>query len=196
MSQITQILQDLDPAQAMQVLLPLVYDELRVMAAQKMAQEGAGHTLQPTALVHEVYLRLMTPTKSLPSEATDREGVHWANRAHFFTAAAEAMRRILIDEARKKLAVKRGGNLQRVEFVEDQLLANSPDSTPEHLMALDAALRLFEEIEPLKSQLVKLRYFAGLTQEDTAQALGISLATAKRHWIYARSWLYGKMRGR
>lgn len=168
------------------MLLPLVYDELRQLAAQKLAHEQPGHTLQPTALVNEAYLRLM-------GTAND---VRWENRAHFFAAAAQAMRRILIDEARKKMSIKRGGDLQRVELHENALLDDSQDSTPGELLALDEALQQFEAIEPLKAQLVKLRYFAGLTMEDAALALDISLASANRYWIYARSWLYGKIQGR
>lgn len=186
MPELTQLLMQLDKSQASDMLLPLVYDELRQLAAQKLAHEQPGHTLQPTALVNEAYLRLM-------GTAND---VRWENRAHFFAAAAQAMRRILIDEARKKMSIKRGGDLQRVELHENALLDDSQDSTPGELLALDEALQQFEAIEPLKAQLVKLRYFAGLTMEDAALALDISLASANRYWIYARSWLYGKIQGR
>jgi RNA polymerase sigma factor (TIGR02999 family) len=173
-----------DPRAAEQ-LLPLLYDELRRLAAAKMAQEAPGQTLQATALVHEAYLRLV-----------DGEKVrHWDSRGHFFAAAAEAMRRILIDQARHKQSQKRGGRLQRVELDAGALLAAPEGSAPDDLLALDEALRQFESEDPLKARLVKLRYFAGLSLPDAAAALGISAASAKRHWVYARSWLYGKLHG-
>jgi RNA polymerase sigma factor (TIGR02999 family) len=174
-----------DPNAAEQ-LLPLVYDELRKLAAQKLAQEIPGQTLQATALVHEAYLRLVD----------DKRASHWDSRGHFFAAAAEAMRRILIDQARRKQSRKRGGDRRRVELDAAALVA-APDEDPaENLLALDDALRQFEAEEPLKARLVKLRYFAGLPLPEAAQALGISVATAKRHWVYARSWLYGKVQER
>ncbi len=173
-----------DP-QAAEQLLPLVYDELRKLAAQKLAQETPGQTLQATALVHEAYLRLV--------DAKDPQ--RWDGRGHFFAAAAEAMRRILIDQARRKHSQKRGGALRRVEL-EGDLVAEPEGQAPEDLLALDEALQQLEAEDPLKAKLVKLRYFAGLPLPEAAAALGVSPATAKRHWVYARSWLYGKLHGR
>ncbi len=187
MADVTQILNALsqgDPHAAEQ-LLPLVYDELRQLAAEKLAQEKPGQTLQATALVHEAYLRLVDVQKAH----------HWDSRGHFFAACAEAMRRILIDQARRRRSQKRGGGMQRVDLDEAALRAAPEDHAAEDLLALDEALRQFEDEEPLKARLVKLRYFAGLSLQEAAETLGISLATAKRHWIYARSWLYGKVRG-
>jgi RNA polymerase sigma factor (TIGR02999 family) len=185
MSDVTRILSAIehgDPLAAEQ-LLPLIYNELRKLAANKMAQEQPGQTLQATALVHEAYLRLVD---------VDRPQ-SWDSRGHFFAAAAEAMRRILIEQARRKQADKRGGARERVPY-DDELSVSLPDAElPVDLMALDEALRQFESEDPSKAELVKLRYFAGLSLEEAAQALGISLATAKRRWIYARSWLYGKL---
>jgi RNA polymerase sigma factor (TIGR02999 family) len=174
-----------DP-QAAEQLLPLVYDELRKLAAQKLAQERPGQTLQATALVHEAYLRLVDVKKAQ----------RWDSRGHFFTAAAEAMRRILIDQARRKHSQKRGGSRQRVDLDAGAALAAPEGQAAEDLLALDEALRQFEGEDPLKARLVKLRYFAGLPLQEAAEALGISAATAKRHWVYARSWLYGKVHGR
>ena len=187
MSEVTRILsaiQQGDPRGAEQ-LLPLVYNELRQLAAAKLAQEKPGQTLQATALVHDAYLRLVD------AEAAP----HWDSRGHFFAAAAEAMRRILIDQARRKHSRKRGGSLRRVELDADALLAAPEEHAAEDLLALDEALQQFESEDPLKARLVKLRYFAGLSLADAAAALGISTATAKRHWVYARSWLYGKVHG-
>ena len=175
-----------DP-QAAEQLLPLVYDELRKLAVARMAREPADQTLQPTALVHEAYLRLVEGAAPNAS---------WDSRGHFFAAAAEAMRRILIDQARRKHSQKRGGALRRVELDDGALLAEPEGQAAEDLLALDEALQQFESAEPLKARLVKLRYFAGLSLAEAAEALGISLATAKRHWVYARSWLYGKLHGR
>jgi RNA polymerase sigma factor (TIGR02999 family) len=185
MSEVTRILSVIeqgDPHAAEQ-LLPLVYDELRKLAAQKMAQELPGQTLQATALVHEAYVRLVDVDRAQ----------HWNSRGHFFAAAAEAMRRILIEQARRKQSQKRAGSLRRVELDGSALPASSEDGPAEDLLALDEALQQFESEEPLKAQLVKLRYFAGLSHQEAAAALGISVASAKRHWIYARSWLYGKL---
>jgi RNA polymerase sigma factor (TIGR02999 family) len=185
MSDVTRLLeaaQTGDP-KAVAQLLPLVYGELRRMAAQRLAHEKPGQTLQATALVHEAYLRLAG------AEKTPR----WETRGHFFAAAAEAMRRILIDQARRKGAGKHGGGRRRVSLDEANCLA-APDAPPlDDLLALDAALRELETEEPVKAQLVKLRYFAGVPLEDAAQMLGVSPATAKRYWVYARSWLYGKL---
>jgi RNA polymerase sigma factor (TIGR02999 family) len=165
-----------DPRAADQ-LLPLVYDELRKLAAQKLAQETPGQTLQATALVHEAYLRLV--------DGKDLQ--RWDGRGHFFAAAAEAMRRILIDQARRKHSQKRGGALRRVELDDGALLAEPESQAAEDLLALDEALQRLEAEDPLKARLVKLRYFAGLPLPEAAAALGVSPATAKRHWVYARS---------
>jgi RNA polymerase sigma factor (TIGR02999 family) len=188
MSEITRILSAMEQgdAHAANQLLPLVYDELRQLAAQKLAQERPGQTLQATALVHEAYLRLVNVA----------DAPRWESRGHFFAAAAEAMRRILIEQARRKQSQKRGGGLRRLEIDLGALLPAPDDHAAEDLLALDEALREFEGADPLKARLVKLRYFAGLTLPEAAEVLGISLATAKRYWIYARSWLYGKVHGR
>jgi RNA polymerase sigma factor (TIGR02999 family) len=166
-------------------LLPLVYDELRKLAAQWLAQEKPGQTLQATALVHEAYLRLV-------GTGDDDQ---WESRGHFFAAAAEAMRRILIDQARHKHSAKAGGALQRVPLDNRPSLV-APDGAPgEDLLALDEALRQLEAEDPIKARLVQLRFFAGVSLEDAAGMLGVSPATAKRYWIYARAWLYGKLHG-
>jgi RNA polymerase sigma factor (TIGR02999 family) len=187
MNEVTHILSAIeqgDPHAAEQ-LLPLVYRELRQLAAQKLAQEAPGQTLQATALVHEAYMRLVD------SETP----AHWSGRGHFFAAAAEAMRRILIDQARRRKSAKRGGKMRRVAIEAGARLASAQADAAEDLLALDEALQQFERAEPLKARLVKLRYFAGLTLPEAAEALGISAATAKRYWVYARSWLYGKVHG-
>jgi RNA polymerase sigma factor (TIGR02999 family) len=172
-----------DPKAAAE-LLPLVYDELRKLAAARLAAERPGQTLQATALVHEAYLRLVGGTQ--PQD--------WNGRGHFFAAAAEAMRRILVDDARRKQAEKHGGGMGRVGLDAAAPAAPPDDPAADDLLALDEALRLFEAEEPLRAHLVKLRYFAGLSIPEAAAALGVSVATAKRHWVYARSWLYGKIR--
>jgi RNA polymerase sigma factor (TIGR02999 family) len=182
MSEITHILSAIEGGnpQAAEQLLPLVYEELRKLAAQKLAQEKPGQTLEATALVHEAYLRLV-----------DTEIVqHWNSRGHFFAAAAEAMRRILVDTARSKNAKKRDGGRRRVEMEVDQLAARQHD---EKLLALDEALAKLEQQHPAKAQLVKLRYFAGLSIREAAETLGISTATADRYWAYARAWLQRHM---
>jgi RNA polymerase sigma factor (TIGR02999 family) len=163
--------------QAAEKLLPLVYDELRALAAQKMAHEPPGQTLQATALVHEAYIRLV-----------GAEAGKWKGHTHFFTAAAEAMRRILIDNARRKKALKRGGGRQRIDL-DDAALLNDTGVAPDDLLALDEALRKLAEKDKTKADLVKLRYFAGLTGEQAAEMLGISRSTADEHWAYARAWL-------
>jgi RNA polymerase sigma factor (TIGR02999 family) len=182
MSEVTRILSAIehgDP-QAAEQLLPLVYDELRQLAAQKMAQETPGQTLQATALVHEAYLRLVD----------DDEGRPWNSRGHFFAAAAEAMRRILIEKARHKQRLRHGGGRQRLALDNVDVLEME---TAEGLLALDDALERLAGEEATVAQLVKLRYFAGLTIEQTAAALGISVRTANRHWAYARAWLYQRL---
>jgi RNA polymerase sigma factor (TIGR02999 family) len=181
MSDVTHILSAIDqgdPHAAAQ-LLPLVYDELRKLAAHRLAQETPGQTLQPTALVHEAYLRLLGSQPEQP----------WNSRGHFFAAAAEAMRRILIDNARRKERPKHGGGRQRIEL-DPELPASRPRV---NLIALDDALTRLEQREPAKAQLVKLRFFAGLTIPEAARALGISVATAERRWTYARTWLYAEL---
>jgi RNA polymerase sigma factor (TIGR02999 family) len=188
MSEVTRILSAIeqgDPHAAAQ-LLPLVYEELRQLAAQRLALELPGQTLQATALVHEAYLRLVDA----------EQAQQWNSRGHFFAAAAEAMRRILIDQARRKQSAKRGGQMRRVELDAGALLAVPEDDTADDLLALDEALHELESEDPLKARLVNLRYFAGLSLPEAARALGISPATAKRYWVYARSWLYGKVHPR
>jgi RNA polymerase sigma factor (TIGR02999 family) len=169
---------------AAEQLLPIVYDDLRKLAAGMLAQEKPGQTLQATALVHEAYLRV----------ANGRSDWPWESRAHFFAAAAEAMRRILIDRARQKNSAKRGGSFRRVPLDNGPSLVAPGGEPAEDLLTLDEALRQLELEDPVKARLVTLRFFAGLSLDDAAAILGISRATAKRYWIYARSWLYGKMR--
>jgi RNA polymerase sigma factor (TIGR02999 family) len=184
MSEVTRILSAIeqgDPHAAEQ-LLPLVYDELRKLAAEKMAQEKPGQTLQATALVHEAYLRLVD-TKKVQ---------HWNSRGHFFSAAAEAMRRILIGNARQKHAQKRGGRAKRVDL-DGIELADCPAS--DKLLAMEDALIRLADKDPVKGELVKLRYFAGLTNQEAAAILGISTATADRYWAYARAWLQNEIAG-
>lgn len=163
-------------------LLPLVYDELRRLANANMAQERPGQTLQPTALVHEAYVRLV-----------GNKDVKWDGRAHFFAAAARSMRQILINRANKKKAVKHGGEFVRREL-DDAFLQSEPE--PERLIALDAALERLETIDPRKGRIVMLRYFAGLSIEDTASAMDMSVATVKRDWQFARTWLHREMTNR
>lgn len=181
MSDVTQILsaiEDGNPAAACD-LLPLVYDELRKLAAAHLAHEKPGQTLQPTALVHEAYLRL------LGDDASRR----WDSRGHFFVAAAEAMRRIMVENARRKRTAKRGGGRLRVEID----MAELSDSTDDKLVALDDALTRLAEQDVTKANLVRLRYFAGLTTREAAEMLGLSTATADRYWAYARAWLQHEM---
>jgi RNA polymerase sigma factor (TIGR02999 family) len=184
MRQITRILSAIEQGEphAAEQLLPLVYDKLRRLAAQKLAQEKPGQTLEATALVHEAYLRLV-----------DVDHVqHWNSRGHFFAAAAEAMRRILIDNARRKQADRRGGQWQRVNLEQVASLAARP---AEDLLGLDEALTQLAQQDAIKAELVKLRYFAGLSVAEAASALGISRATADRYWAYAKVWLYSAMSG-
>jgi RNA polymerase sigma factor (TIGR02999 family) len=182
MSDVTRILSAIEQgdAQSAEQLLPLVYDELRRLATQRLAGEAAGHTLEPTALVHEAYLKLVGPDGQRP----------WKGRVHFFAAAAEAMRRILIDHARGKRRVRRGGALKRVDLPDINAVV---ETGADELLALDEALTRLEAADPHRAKLVRLRYFAGLTLEQTAELLGISRATAHRHWAFARAWLYDAM---
>ncbi len=182
MSDVTRILeaaQQGDPTAAEQ-LLPLVYEELRRLAAHKMANEAAGHTLQPTALVHEAWLRLV-----------GNENQKWDGRAHFFAAAAEAMRRILIDRARRKHAVRHGGNQQRLDIQEDDLASPTDD---DQLLAVSDALDKLAVQHKVEAELVKLRYFVGMTNDEAADVLGISPRTAKYYWTHARAWLFREIR--
>ena len=162
-------------------LLPLVYDELRKLATARMANEAAGHTLQPTALVHEVWLRL----------TQDDSEVHFANRAHFFAAAAEAMRRILVDRARRKSAGKRGGGWERLNLDRIEVAADADDET---LLLVNESLEKLAQEQPKAAEIVKLRFFAGLTLEQAGLVLGFTERTAKRHWAFARAWLYDVMK--
>ena len=182
MNEVTRILSAIeqgDPHAAGE-LLPLVYDELRKLAGQRLAHEKPGQTLQATALVHEAYLRLVEGDKS----------PHWNSRGHFFAAAAEAMRRILVESARRKGRLKHGREHQRVDLDSGCLVSAAPSLD---LLALDEALSRLAETEPAKAQLVKLRFFAGLTMPEAAAALDISLATAERYWTFAKAWLYAEL---
>jgi RNA polymerase sigma factor (TIGR02999 family) len=185
MSEVTQILHAIaegDPSAASQ-LLPLVYDELRKLAARRLAHQDPGQTLQPTALVHEAYLRLVG----------DPEGSHWDNRGHFFAAAAEAMRRILVENARRKGRRKRGGGLTRLDLDAAEQVA--VPEVHEDLIALDEALTKLAAVDPQGAQLVQLRYFAGLSIPEAAKALGVSPRTADRLWAFARAWLLREVGG-
>jgi len=181
-SDVTRILhraQQGDPKAASE-LIPLVYDELRRLAAAKMAHEAPGHTLQPTALVHEAWLRL-----------TGAENKTWDSRGHFFAAAAEAMRRILIERARAKSRLRRGGNVERV-LLENVTVAS--DDPPETVLAIHEALEKLAARDSFKAEVVKMRYFVGLSQDEIAHALGVSVPTIRRHWAIARAWLYAEMK--
>jgi RNA polymerase sigma factor (TIGR02999 family) len=183
MSDVTRILSQINNGDrsAAEQLLPLVYEELRKLAAARMAHEKPGQTLQATALVHEAYVRLV-----------DVEQVQqWDRRGHFFAAAAEAMRRILLENARRKNRLKRGANLQRCDLSAVQL---ATEAAPADLMAIDEALVQLRSEHPDKAKLVELRFFGGLTMPEAAAALGISTSTADRHWSYARAWLFRKLR--
>jgi RNA polymerase sigma factor (TIGR02999 family) len=179
MSDVTRILQAIEhgDAKAAHELLPLVYQELRRLAAHKMANEASGHTLQPTALVHEAYLRLVGSNQSQ----------EWDGRTHFFAAAAEAMRRILVESARRKKRLKHGGELQRVDVEAIELPLPMPD---DELLAVDEALNRLATVDERAADVVKLCFFVGLTQEQAAKELGVSLATAERLWSFARAWLF------
>jgi RNA polymerase sigma factor (TIGR02999 family) len=187
MSEVTRILSAMekgDPRAAEQ-LLPLVYDELRKLAAQRLAEEKPGQTLQATALVHEAYLRLVDSERRGPSPP-------WDSRRHFFAAAAEGMRRILVEQARRKRRLKHGGAKQRQELPADIAAAPPPG---DEVIALDAALSRFAQKHPLHARLVELRYFAGLTGDEAAAVLGVSPSTADRHWVFARAWLRRELQG-
>ena len=182
MNEVTRILDAIGQgdAKAAEELLPLVYDELRRLAAHKMAGEAPGHTLQPTALVHEAWLRLAGPGQP-----------RWENRSHFFGAAAEAMRRILVDHARRKHSLKRGAGAVREELHDSVLVLAAP---PDELLAVDEALDDLAAKDPPAAELVKLRYFVGMTMEEAALAMGLSKRTAEGLWTYARVWLRDKIR--
>ena len=166
--------------QTTEQLLPLVYAELRRLAAHKMASENPGQTLQPTALVHEAWLKL-----------GGEQNRQWRNRNHFFATAAEAMRRILTDNARRKLRVRHGGGQQRVDLDD---CATAADSEADHILAVSEALEKFAQLDPQRAELVKLRYFVGLSFAEAAEVLSISEPTAKRYWSFARAWLYEEIR--
>lgn len=182
MSEVTRILAAIEQgdAHAAEQLLPLVYDELRKLAAAKLAHEKPGQTLEATALVHEAYIRLVD-TEKVP---------HWQKRGHFFVAAAESMRRILVERARRKQRHRHGGGLRRVEFVEDEVLAPTDD---EQLLRLNEALTKLATIRPQAAKLVELRFFSGLGVEEAASLVGVSARTARRVWVYARAWLRREM---
>jgi RNA polymerase sigma factor (TIGR02999 family) len=183
MNDVTRILSAIEQGdpKAPEQLLPLVYDELRKLAAQWLARESPGQTLQATALVHEAYLRLIGSEAEAPS---------WTGRGHFFSVAAEAMRRILIENARRKRAMKHGGDLQRVDLDGVDVPQDAPS---EDILAVDEALSRLAAEDPTKAELVKLRYFGGLSVEDAGRVLGISRATADRYWAFARVWLYSEL---
>ena len=182
MSEVTQILAALEEGknQAAEELLPLVYDELRRLAAWHLANERPGQTLQPTALVHEAYLRLV-----------GKEDPQWEGRRHFFGAAAEAMRRILVENARRKKRLKRGGHLERVELEQVEIPSPMPD---DDLLALDEALDRLAAVDSRAAELVKLCFFVGLTQEQAARHLDVSISTVERTWAFARAWLFREIR--
>jgi RNA polymerase sigma factor (TIGR02999 family) len=182
MGEVTQILNAIEQgdSQASEQLLPLVYDELRRLAAQKMAEEKPGQTLQATALVHEAYLRLVGGAEQT-----------WKSRGHFLCAAAEAMRRILIEQARRKGSIKHGGGRRRVALDAVAPADSQPDN--DHLLAIDDALTRLARHEPVRAELVKLRFFGGLTMPEAAAALGISVPTAERYWVFARAWLCAEL---
>jgi RNA polymerase sigma factor (TIGR02999 family) len=184
MNEVTRILSGIeqgDPHAAEQ-LLPLVYDELRRLATEKIAHENPGQTLQATALVHEAYVRLVDQDRA----------PHWKSRGHFFAAAAEAMRRILVENARRKQRVKHGGGRQRLDLDEACPIVQPPS---DDLLALDEALTRLAAQDPIRAELVKLRFFAGLTMPEVAQVLSLSLATAERHWTFVRTWLFAELTG-
>lgn len=183
MSDVTRILNAIEEgdARATDKLLPLVYEELRRLAAQKMSKELPGQTLQATALVHEAYIRLV-----------GEEAQNWRDSSHFFRAASEAMRRILVDNARRKKSIKHGGQRQRIDL-DKAMLEHASNSLRDDIIALDEALRKLSEIDRTRAEVVKLRFFAGLSVEQTARILKISPVTTKRYWAYARAWLLREM---
>ena len=183
MSNVTRILKAIEQGhqQAADELLPIVYEELRHLAAQRLSHEASGQTLQATALVHEAYIRLVDVEKAQ----------HWNSRGHFFGAAAEAMRRILLNRAREKGRVKRGGQLQRIDLAKIDIAVDAP---AEDLLAVNEAIELLTEENKECANLVKMRFFAGLSIDEAGAALGISARTAKRHWAYARAWLFDALR--
>jgi RNA polymerase sigma factor (TIGR02999 family) len=182
MSEFTRVLDQVQQGkeEAADKLLPLVYEELRKLAAHKMAGEAPGQTLQPTALVHEAWLRL-----------TGAESRTWDSRGHFFAAAAEAMRRILIERARAKSRLRRGGGGERVPLEHVTIASDDP---PETVLAINEALERLAARDPFKAEVVKMRYFVGLSQDEIAQALGVSVPTIRRHWAIARAWLYAELK--
>ncbi|MEK6261444.1 MAG: ECF-type sigma factor [Planctomycetota bacterium] len=186
MSDVTQILNAIERGdrQAAGQLLPLIYDELRKLAAQKLAHEPSGQTLQATALVHEAYVRLVS--------GGDAE--RWDHRGHFFAAAAEAMRRILVDRVRQKAAEKHGGELRRIEFDAALLMAGEQSGRAVDLLTLDEALTELEQHDEPAARLVKLRYFAGLSHQEAAEAMGVTRRAADRLWVLARAWLFQRLR--
>src|SRR5215470_11135411 len=188
MTDVTRILLDIEQGdtKGAEQLLPLVYDKLRKLAAQKLAHEKPGQTLQATALVHEAYLRLVAS----PGRESGESEQHWDSRGHFFAAAAESMRRILVESARKKKRQRHGGGRRRVDLQEAVSLA---DSSQDDLLALDEALTRLAAREPAKAELVKLRYFAGLSIDEAADLMHISRTTAKRYWAFARAWLLAEI---
>ena len=179
---ITRILDAAGPGVASDELLPLVYEELRRLAAARMAQESSGHTLQATALVHEAWVRLAAGA-----------GQKWANRAHFFAAAAEAMRRILIENARRKSRIKHGGHLQRLDIMDLDLAADSPD---EMILLVDEAVERFNAQDPEKGRIVVMKFFGGLTNQEVAETLGVTERTVERQWAYAKAWLFRDLQNR
>jgi RNA polymerase sigma factor (TIGR02999 family) len=180
--ELTQMLIQLSEGKAQVVddILPLIYDELRSLASNYLRRERSDHTLQPTALVHEAYIKLIDQTQ-----------VKWQNRAHFFGIAANIMRRILVDYARKHGANKRGGDAEKLPLEEEILIVS--DGKSAELLALDEALENLSKVDPQKSKIVELRYFGGLSVEETAEVLGVSEITVKRHWRMAKAWLYGQL---
>jgi RNA polymerase sigma factor (TIGR02999 family) len=184
MSEVTRILQSMESgdAKGAEELLPLVYEELRKLAASKMANESSTQTLQPTALVHEAWLRL-----------TGKEDVKWHGRAHFFGAAAEAMRRILIDNARRKRALRHGADQKRIDLQDIEIASVEKE---DELLDMNEALEEFAALDKQKAELVKLRYFIGLSVDEAAAILGVSVPTANRWWVFARAWLYEKIQSR
>jgi RNA polymerase sigma factor (TIGR02999 family) len=190
MSDVTRILTQIDSGdpKAAEQLLPLVYDELRKLAAAKLAQEKPGQTLQATALVHEAYLRLVERPESVVASGGREppEAEQWNGRGHFFAAAAEAMRRILVERARRRERVRHGGELQRQDATEAELV---PDERVAEMLKVDAALDELAEQDPRAAELVKLRFFVGMTTAEAATALGVSTRTLERTWVYAKAWL-------